>query len=318
MISKIKTFLRNESILVFLTTLVVAFMLLNPVFISSGNIVNLLVQSSIIIMIAFGMTFVILTGGIDLSVGAVAALVGVVFALVLTSSNPMWLALLIALGVATTCGVLNGLIVSFGRIQAFVATLAMMSLARGVALLLSNGRSISVFGENLPLSSDTSIIVTLLIVFVLCLLFLKYTKWGKYMYAIGSNRRAAWLSGVNVRKYEVLAYTICGFLTGIAAIILVSRLNAAQPTAGILYELDAIAAVVIGGASLFGGRGSVSGTLWAALVLGVLANGLSILNITPYIQQIAVGILLVLAVVVDNINRSSYSKRTVQEHISHH
>lgn len=316
--SKIKTFLRNESILVFLTTLVVAFMLLNPVFISSGNIVNLLVQSSIIIMIAFGMTFVILTGGIDLSVGAVAALVGVVFALVLTSGNPMWLALLIALGVATTCGVLNGLIISFGRIQAFVATLAMMSLARGMALLLSNGRSISVFGEDLPLSSDTSIIVTLLIVFVLCLLFLKYTKWGKYMYAIGSNRRAAWLSGVNVRKYEVLAYTICGFLTGIAAIILVSRLNAAQPTAGILYELDAIAAVVIGGASLFGGRGLVSGTLWAALVLGVLANGLSILNITPYIQQIAVGILLVLAVVVDNINRSSYNKRTVQEHISHH
>ncbi len=306
--------IKKEGVLVVLILLIGVFGVLNPAFISVDNLVNILVQSSATVIIALGMTFVILIGGIDLSVGSIVALSGMVFALLLSNSFSVWVAVGISITVALLIGLINGIAVSIGKIPPFIATLAMMGVARGIALLLSDGRSVSVFGEKLPLSSDFSIAVTVGVVFVLCLLFIKFTAWGNHIYAIGSNKNASRLSGLRVKRYETAVYVICSLLAGVASIILVSRLNSAQPTAGMFYEMDVIAAVVIGGTSLSGGKGSVSKTLWSALLLGVIANGLSIMNISSYVQQIVVGVLLGMAVLVDNVkifNLLNFFKRDI-------
>jgi len=251
------------------------------------------------------MTFVIITGGIDLAVGSVLAFSGVVMASSLQSGIPLPLALLIGLGVGLLCGVVNGLLITIGRLPPFIATLGMMSVARGAALMFTEGRPISGFSEGFRSIATGEIlripapVVIMIVVYVIAHFVLKRTKLGRYTYAIGGNEEAALLSGINVRLNKTLVYGIAGLLSGLAAILLTARLNSAQPIAGMSYELDAIAATVIGGTSLLGGEGTVSGTLIGALIMAVLRNGLNLLSVSSFFQQVVIGSVIILAVLID-------------------
>jgi ribose transport system permease protein len=251
------------------------------------------------------MTFVIITAGIDLSVGSVLAFSGVVMATLLLGGLPLGLALLSGVGTGLFCGLLNGLLISVGRLPPFIATLGMMSVARGAALVFTEGRPVSGFSDSFRQIAVGEVlripapVVIMLAVYLIAHFVLTRTKLGRYTYAIGGNEEAAILSGVNVRLYRTLVYGLCGGLSGLAAIILTARLNSAQPIAGIMYELDAIAAVVIGGTSLIGGEGTVFGTLIGALIMGVLRNGLTLLGVSSFVQQIVIGSVIIVAVLFD-------------------
>jgi ribose transport system permease protein len=278
---------------------------LTPHFLTISNLLNIAEQATIIAIIAVGMTFVIITGGIDLSVGSTLAFAGVVMASVLQSGVPVPLALIVGLGAGLLCGLVNGLLITVGRLPPFIATLGMMSVARGAALMFTEGRPISGFsegfrelatGELLRIPSPVIIMIT---VYVIAHFVLQRTKLGRYTYAIGGNEEAALLSGINVRLYKTMVYGLAGLLSGLAAILLTARLNSAQPIAGMSYELDAIAATVIGGTSLLGGEGTVVGTLIGALIMAVLRNGLNLLGVSSFIQQIVIGTVIIVAVLID-------------------
>jgi ribose transport system permease protein len=251
------------------------------------------------------MTFVIISGGIDLSVGSVVALSGVALGTAVRAGVPLAAAVGLALGTGLVCGVVNGALITVGRLPPFIATLGMMSVARGGALMLAGGRPISGFPESFRALATGHLlgvplpVVLMLAVYALAHLTLTRTVLGRYTYAIGGNEEAATLSGVNVRAYKTAVYGLSGLLSATTALLLVARLNSAQPIAGIMYELDAIAAVVIGGASLLGGAGSVIGTLVGALIMGVLRNGLNLLGVSSYVQQVAIGAVIIVAVLVD-------------------
>ncbi len=288
-----------------LIVLCVVMWILTPHFLTVSNLLNVAEQTAIIAIIAAGMTFVIITAGIDLSVGSVLAFSGVVMASLLQKGTPTVVAVAIGIGVGFSCGVLNGLLISIGRLPPFIATLGMMSVARGAALLFTEGRPISGFSDSFrylatgkPLGAPMPVLVMLAVFFASYFLLMK-TKLGRYTYAVGGNEEATILSGINVRLYKTLIYGICGGLAGLAAILLTARLNSAQPIAGMMYELDAIAATVIGGTSLMGGEGNVFGTLIGALIIGVLRNGLTLLNISSFAQQIIIGLVIIVAVLLD-------------------
>ena len=274
----------------------------NPVFFSLTNLSNILLQASINTTIAVGMTFVIIAGGIDLSVGSIVALSGVVLGTLLHSGFPISGALLISLLVGGACGFLNGFAIAKWRIPPFVATLGMMSAARGGALMLTEGRSVSGFpsaflwvGTGYIAGIPVPVLVMLALACGAAFLATN-TYWGICIYAIGANLKAGLLSGLRVGQSITSVYVLSGVLSSLGAILLTSRLNSALPTAGSFYELDAIAAAVIGGASLSGGKGTVSGTVLGALLIAVLKNGLSILNVSSYLQQILVGGIIIMAV----------------------
>lgn len=278
---------------------------LTPHFLTISNLLNVAQQTTIVAIIAVGMTFVIITAGIDLSVGSMLAFSGVVMATLLVRGVPLPVALLVAIGTGLIGGALNGLLITIGRLPPFIATLGMMSIARGAALVFTEGRPVSGFsdgfrkiavGEVLGIPAP---IIIMLVIYAMAHFVLTRTKLGRYTYAIGGNEEAAILSGVNVRLYKTLVYALCGALSGLAAIILTARLNSAQPIAGMMYELDAIAATVIGGTSLTGGEGTVIGTLIGALIIGVLRNGLNLLDISSFVQQIVIGAVIVIAVLLD-------------------
>jgi ribose transport system permease protein len=285
--------------------LIVVLWILTPHFLTVSNLLNVAQQATIIAIIAVGMTFVIITGGIDLSVGSVLAFAGVVMANALQSGVPLPLALLIGLGIGLLCGVINGLLITIGRLPPFIATLGMMSVARGAALMFTEGRPISGFPEGLRSIATGEIlripapVVIMIVVYLIAHFVLKRTKLGRYTYAIGGNEEAALLSGINVRLNKTLVYGIAGLLSGLAAILLTARLNSAQPIAGMNYELDAIAATVIGGTSLLGGEGTVSGTLIGALIMAVLRNGLNLLSVSSFFQQVVIGSVIIFAVLID-------------------
>jgi ribose transport system permease protein len=278
---------------------------LSPYFLTISNILNIAQQTSINAIIAVGMTFVIITAGIDLSVGSILAFSGVVLASALDAGLPVPVALLIGLAVGILCGFVNGILISYGRLPPFISTLGMMSVARGAALLYTQGRPISGFSESFRflaageiLSIPTPVIIMIL-VYIIAHFLLNRTKLGRYTYAIGGNEEAAILSGINVKYYKTMIYALCGMLSGLAAIILTARLNSAQPIAGIMYELDAIAATVIGGTSLMGGEGRIVGTLIGALIMGVLRNGLNLLGVSSFVQQTVIGAVIIFAVLID-------------------
>jgi ribose transport system permease protein len=279
--------------------------ILSPHFLTVSNLLNIAQQTAINAIIAVGMTFVIITAGIDLSVGSIVALSGVVLGSALQNGVPLPLALLIALGVGTLCGVLNGMLITLGGLPPFISTLGMMSVARGAALMYTQGRPVSGYEENFRFLANGEIlriptpIIIMLAVYLLAHLTLTRSKLGRYAYAIGGNEQAALLSGVNTRFYKSVIYGISGMLSGLAAIILTARLNSAQPIAGIMYELDAIAAAVIGGTSLMGGEGTIVGTLIGALIMGVLRNGLNLLGVSSFLQQIVIGSVIIVAVLLD-------------------
>lgn len=290
----------------------IVFAIIAPQFLSVPNLVNVALSIAITGILAVGMTAVILTGGIDLSVGSVAALAGVVAALVAATdvSGSVALASLAALGVGLAVGVFNGAMVAWFRVPPFVTTLAMLTICRGLAFVLTGGRAIGnlpagfgLFGREHVLGVPVPVIL-MLVVFAAGWFVLRRMTFGRYVYAVGGNREAAFLAGVNVKGVTMLVYILNGLLVGLAGLVLASRLGAGVPNAGIQYELDVIAAVVVGGTSLNGGRGSVIATLWGAVFIGVLNNGLNLAGIDPYMQRIALGAVILLAVLADQINKS--------------
>jgi ribose transport system permease protein len=296
---------REAGTLVGLLVLSAVLWIATPHFLTASNLVNVVEQSAIIGIIAVGMTFVIISGGIDLSVGSIVALAGIVFGLAAHSGVPIAAACLLGLGCGTLCGVINGALVTVGRLPPFIATLGMMSVARGAALLLSDGRPISGFPTGFRLLATGSVLglpvpaALMLAGYAAAHVMLSRTLLGRYSYAIGGNEEASVLSGLNVRRVKVTVYALAGLCSAITSLLLVARLDSAQPIAGMSYELDAIAAVVIGGTSLLGGAGSVIGTLVGALIMAILRNGLNLLGVSSYVQQIAIGTVIVAAVLID-------------------
>lgn len=276
-----------------------------PHFLTVSNLLNVLEQTAINAIVAVGMTFVIVSGGIDLSVGSILALSGIALGSALQAGVDAPLAIALALGVGLACGLVNGALVTFGRLPPFIATLGMMSVARGAALMLAEGRPISGFGEEFRLLATGRVLMVpapALIaagVYAVAHFVLAHTVFGRAAYAIGGNEEAARLSGVHVRYHKTAIYGVAGLMSAAAAVILTARLNSAQPTAGTMYELDAIAATVIGGTSLLGGEGTIMGALIGALIMGVLRNGLNLLNVSSFIQQVVIGVVIIGAVLVD-------------------
>jgi ribose transport system permease protein len=296
---------RRLSTLVGLFGLCVLLWILTPYFLTVSNLLNVLEQTSINAIVAVGMTYVIISGGIDLSVGSLLALAGVVLATVLHQGMPIAMAIAAALAVGGLFGSLSGAAITWGRLPPFIATLGMMSIARGCALLFTEGRPVSGFDAAFRSVATDRIAGIPAPVFVTAAVYLvghfvlSETKFGRYVYALGGNEEATRLSGVNVRLYKSAVYAVSGLTSAIATVLLTARLNSAQPIAGIMYELDAIAAVVIGGTSLVGGEGSLGGTLIGALIMGVLRNGLNLLSVSSFMQQVVIGLVIVGAVLID-------------------
>lgn len=276
-----------------------------PHFLTVSNLLNVLEQTSINAIVAVGMTYVIISGGIDLSVGSVLAVSGIALALTLEGGVPAPAAIVLALATGTACGLTNGLLITFGRLPPFIATLGMMSVARGAALMLAEGRPISGFSEGFRALATARVLVVpspvllTAVVYVAAHFVLVRTVFGRATYAIGGNEEAARLSGVHVRFHKTAVYGVAGLTSAVAAILLTARLNSAQPTAGTMYELDAIAATVIGGTSLLGGEGTLVGALIGALIMGVLRNGLNLLNVSSFFQQVVIGAVIIGAVLID-------------------
>ena len=277
-------------------------------FLRSKNLLNVLRQVSINGLVATGMTLVILTGGIELSVGSVIAFSSVLTAIVANESNLAWgLAIPLGISVAVCVGIITGFFVSFLKIPPFIMTLAMMTIARGCAFIASNGKPISgvnkkfLFigkGSLLGLPIPTWILIAAILI-TFCLL--KYTSFGRYIYAVGGNENAARISGINVRIVKLGVYVLAGFFTGVASVVLTSRISAGLPQVAQGYEMEAIAAVVLGGTSLSGGKGSIWGTLIGVLIIGFIANGMDLMNIQSYTQQIIQGCVIVFAVLIDSL-----------------
>ena len=288
--------------------LCVALAVLTPTFLTSGNLLNVGRQVSIVAILAAGQTFVILTAGIDLSVGSVLALAGAAAAGVSASFG--WGPGIVAgLLIGAGAGLLNGLAITLLLVPDFVATLAMLSIARGATLIYTNGQPISVGDGAMRFLGAGTIgpipvpIVVMLLVFAVSIVVLRSMTFGRYVYATGGNRRAAAFSGIDTNRVRVLVYVVSGLLAGIAGIVLTGRLATADPQAGVGYELDAIAAVVLGGTSLFGGEGSVARTLLGALILGVLSNGMNLLDVSPFYQEVVKGVVIVIAVALGNLEQ---------------
>ncbi|HWK12496.1 MAG TPA: ABC transporter permease [Vicinamibacterales bacterium] len=276
----------------------------SPAFASTENVMNVLRQNAFTAIVSAGMTFVILTAGIDLSVGSVVGLSGVLCADVMVHGHGVAAGVLAGVAAGVAVGAVNGLIVTRIRIPSFIVTLAMMMVARGAALKYTDARTISGLPPSFALFADnTASIVMIGSVFVLSWIVLTRTPFGRHVYAIGGNADAAWLSGVRVGRVEFAVYVLCGAAAGIAGVLSAARLHVGYPRAGEFAELDSIAAVVVGGTSLFGGRGSVWGTLAGVLFIGVLNNGLNLFNVSPYDQMIAKGAVLAVAASIDRLRR---------------
>ncbi|WP_310173979.1 ribose ABC transporter permease RbsC [Neobacillus niacini] len=290
-----------------LIILIVIVSILNPSFLEPLNILNLLRQVAINALIAFGMTFVILTGGIDLSVGAILALSSALTAGMIVSGLDPILAIIVGCIFGGIMGMVNGLLIIKGKMAPFIATLATMTAFRGLTLVYTKGNPITGLGDNylfqlfgrgyflgIPVPA-----ITMIVTFVLLYIVLHKTPFGRKTYAIGGNEKAALISGIKVPNVKLIIYGLSGLLAALAGSILTSRLNSAQPTAGTSYELDAIAAVVLGGTSLSGGKGRIFGTLIGALIIGTLNNGLNLLGVSSFYQQVVKGIVIIIAVLLD-------------------
>lgn len=307
--STLRRILLDNGALTALVVLVVAMSLLSGDFLTTQNLLNVGVQAAVTAILAFGVTFVIVSAGIDLSVGSVAALSATVLAWIATSEGlPVWLAVLLAIGTGLACGLVNGALISYGKLPPFIATLAMLSIGRGLSLVISQGSpiafpdSISVLGDTLGGWLPVPVLVMIGMGLITALI-LGRTYIGRSMYAIGGNEEAARLSGLRVKRQKLVIYALSGLFAAVAGIVLASRLVSAQPQAAQGYELDAIAAVVIGGASLAGGVGKASGTLIGALILAVLRNGLNLLSVSAFWQQVVIGVVIALAVLLDTLRR---------------
>ena len=292
-----------------LLIMVVVFSSMSNVFLTQQNLINILQQSSINAVIAIGMTLVIISGGIDLSVGPVAALAAVLSAALLVAGYPVPIVILVALAVGLACGFVNGALIAYAGLQPFIVTLGTLSLFRALALLYTGGTPILGLPNEFRQLFSSSIlglpvpVIVAAVLAVLATILLRKTPLGEYILAVGGNEEAARVSGVPIALTKVITYMISGGLAALAAIILIARLGAAEPTLGNLWELEAIAASAIGGASLMGGKGSIFGTILGAIVLGAMRNGLTLLNVQAFYQLLATGIIIILAMLVDRLAR---------------
>ena len=310
--SQLKTWAIKYNTVVVLLVIFAFFALASDSFLKPTNLMNVLRQISINGIIATGMTLVILTGGIDLSVGAVVALASVIAAMIANEANAAWwISILAAIAVATFVGLISGIFISFFHLAPFIMTLAMMTIARGLAFTFSEGKPISgvhkaflVIGKGDLLGVPIPVWI-LAVVVVITFILLKNVPLGRYIYAVGGNERAARVSGINIRVVKLAVYVIAGFFTGVASVVLTSRLSAGLPQVAEGYELDAIAAVVIGGTSLMGGSGGMLGTITGVLIIGFINNGMDLLNVASYPQQIIKGIVIILAVLIDSMRNKT-------------
>lgn len=294
-----------------LIALIVVLSFLSPVFLTERNLTAVLDQVSGLGIVAVGATLVIVIGGIDLSVGSVLALASMVCGYLFARSGlPMELAIVAALAAGAAAGLVNGLLITFGRLPAFVATLAMLSVARGLALLVTNGETIADFPDwfralvtDELLGPFSAAHLLLLGTLAAGAAYLRFRPGGRALYAIGGNEEVARLSGVNITAARLRVYTIAGLLAAVAGVLLTARLNSASPIAAQGFELDVIAAVVIGGASLSGGRGTMWGTFVGVLIIGVLRNGLTLIDVTAFLQQVVIGVVIAVAVMSDTLRR---------------
>lgn len=307
--NSVKDLLIKYKSLIGLLILVIIVSVLSPTFFTISNLLNVFRQTSINAIIAAGMTFVILTGGIDLSVGSILAFSGAVAASMLASGSSVIVATIVAVVIGAVSGFANGIVISKGKLQPFIATLATMTILRGLTLVFTDGKPVSIGTTNNAISFGKigggqiagipTPAIIMVLAFALCFYILTQTKMGRYVYALGGNEEATKLSGLDTDKIKTYVYTISGILAAIAGVIVTARLYSAQPTAGSGYELDAIAAVVLGGTSLSGGQGTIIGTVIGALIIGILNNALNILDVSSYYQMIVKGIVILIAVLLD-------------------
>jgi ribose transport system permease protein len=300
---------RDFGTVVGLLLILAVFAFIAPGFLSERNLMNVLQQSSINACVALGMTLVIISGGIDLSVGPTAALSAVLSAALMVSGVPPAIAVVAGLGLGAICGLVNGALVAFGGLQPFIVTLGTLSTYRALALIFTGGNPIlgvpaafrsvaNGYFFGLPAS-----VIAVIVVALLAAILLRKTPFGEYLLAVGGNEEAAHIAGVPIALTKIGAYVLSGVLAALAALILIGRLGAAEPILGNLWELDAIAAAAIGGASLMGGKGSIIGTLLGAIILGAMRNGLTLLNVQAFYQLLATGLIILLAMLIDRATR---------------
>lgn len=297
--------------LIGLVLLCVFLSLTTSTFLSVRNALNILDQITVLGIMAVGMSYVILIGGIDLSVGSVLALGMMVMGwLANVMGVPFPLAILVALLASGLCGLVSGILITAFRVPPFIATLAMMSVARGLANMITDGQQIVGFPDwftSLAIIRNfgvlTATVTLMLLVVAAAWIFLRYRAGGRMLYAVGGNPEVARLAGIDVKYVTIAVYVFAALLAGLAGIVLAARLDSVQPSSGFGYELDTIAAVVIGGTSLSGGAGTIGGTLIGVLIIGVLRNGLNLLNVSPFLQQVIIGAVIVLAVAAETLRR---------------
>jgi ribose transport system permease protein len=300
---------RDAGTLIGLVAIVVIFGLLAPDFLSQRNLLNILQQSSINACLALGMTLVIISGGIDLSVGPTAAISAVITATMLVAGVPIPLAIVAGLAIGAICGLVNGVLVAYAGLQPFIVTLGTLSTYRAIALIYTGGNPVLGIPPDFRSLFNGSLIglpIPVIIVAVVALaawVLLKKTPLGEYLLAVGGNEEAAYVAGVPIAITKITAYVISGVLAALASMILIGRLGAAEPILGNLWELDAIAAAAIGGASLMGGKGSVIGTILGAVILGAMRNGLTLMNVQAFYQLLATGLIILVAMMIDRVTR---------------
>ncbi|MGF1734135.1 ABC transporter permease [Photobacterium lutimaris] len=320
-----KRLISKYAIYVVFIAMCVVMTILSPVFLTVANLLNVVTQMASIGLLALGVTIIIITRGIDLSSGSVLAVAAVASASMAQTLDwgmrmypampelPVIVPILVALAVGALCGFINGALIAYTGIPPFIATLGMMIIARGAALLYSDGRPVSSLIDSYQWIGQGTIagvpvpVVIFIVMAIVSYILLNYTRFGKYAYAIGGNETAAYVSGINVKKYKILVYTYAGLLAGIAALILSARINSGQPGLGVMYELDAIASATVGGVSHAGGIGTIQGTIIGTMIMGVLQNGLDLLNVSAYWQQVVKGLVIIVAVVFD-MKRQKKSK----------
>ncbi len=314
-IKKVTAFLTREGIgaVVMLVILFIFLSISSPYFLTMENISNLMLHVVFVMLAAFGMMFVLTMGGIDLSIGSIIGLSGGITGLLLMQNINMWVAILVGLAAGTIVGAINGILITRLNVAPFLVTFAMLNIARGLLLLLTIDRPIRDFAtpefKYLAQGYIFGVIpvpaVIVLLVFFICYFLLSKTSFGRYVVAIGSNSQAAYLSGVSVISIKIRVYALSGLLAAVSGVLLASRLTAVQPMMGTQYEMEAIAAAVIGGTSMAGGKGSVVGTAVGAIVLAVVSNGLDLLSVNQFYRMIITGLIIIIAVGVERFTASS-------------
>ncbi len=297
----------NIGIIGVLLLMVIVLSIVSPVFLTADNMITVLRQISNNVYLALGMTLVMILAGIDLSVGSIVAMCGtLIVGFIVTNGFPIWLSILLGLTLGTLCGFIDGVIVAQFKVPAFIVTLAMMDIAKGVAYIYSGGLSTRIMDDSFTwigtgyafgfLPYPVLYMIVLIVIFII---LLNKTKFGTYIYAIGGNREAARLSGVPIKRVEIAVFTISGFLAAFAGLVLCSRMFSGQPSVGEGYEMDAIAACVLGGVSMSGGTGRISGTIFGAMVIGIISNGLNLMDVSSFWQLVVKGLIILVAVLID-------------------